>query len=578
MLLNGKQGNGELIGSGQTIPLLREAPETFRYEKETTPTGRLRVKGILQKAATLNQNKRIYPLDILRREVDNYQKLIEERRSFGECVDAKTNICTVKDGWKSIADVKVGELVYTFDMATKEIRVEPVLAKTERHHSEKMLKITNGKSIDMLVTPNHKMVIFDREGNPFYMDALEFASLHAAKIPWLNKCSIRGSGRWVGRDPLEFEIYDDETDTSYYFDPHDWMAFLGIWLAEGHVQGSAGGKSGKHVVIHQKKEDSVIAIRDLLDRMGMPYKEYGKEGEKKEFTFNIKALHTLLAMFGNSSQKFIAEEFKSWSPEYLRTLLTWMLIGDGRNRTSPRGELIEEYASISKRLAEDVREIMFKLGMTSSLIQYEPKDRPIEEGRMILAENSSTMYIAAGHKSSSAYLDNRYLTVEEVDFDDMVYCVTTPSGNWLAQRLGKMFWTGNCDHPESSVVELKNTSHIITKTWWQGNELWGEVEILNTDAGRNVRALFEADCTVGISSRGVGSTQHVNGADVVQGDFMLICWDFVSEPSTPNAFMFKENKEIPLALVENYFRSTGQLLHREVNRIKENYEKMRGGN
>lgn len=218
MLLNGKQGNGELIGSGQTIPLLREAPETFRYEKETTSSGRLRVKGILQKAATLNQNKRIYPLDILRREVDNYQKLIEERRSYGEL-----------------------------------------------------------------------------------------------------------------------------------------------------------------------------------------------------------------------------------------------------------------------------------------------------------------------------------------------------------------------DHPLESVIALKNTSHIITKTWWQGNELWGEAEILNTDSGRNLKALFEADCTVGISSRGVGSTQHVNGADVVQGDFMLICWDFVSEPSTPNAFMFKENKEIPLALVENYFRSTGQLLHREVNRIKENYEKMRGG-
>lgn len=102
---------------------------------------------------------------------------------------------------------------------------------------------------------------------------------------------------------------------------------------------------------------------------------------------------------------------------------------------------------------------------------------------------------------------------------------------------------GELDHPDSSVVELKNVSHVIRETWWDGNDLYGKVEVLNTEAGKVVRELINAGTTIGISSRGVGSTRNEGGVDIVQEDFMLICWDFVSEPSTPGAFMFKEHRE-----------------------------------
>ena len=112
---------------------------------------------------------------------------------------------------------------------------------------------------------------------------------------------------------------------------------------------------------------------------------------------------------------------------------------------------------------------------------------------------------------------------------------------------------GECDHPESSVVELKNVSHVVRETWWDGNDLYGKVEVLNTDSGKVIRDLINANTTIGISSRGVGSTRNEGGVDIVQEDFMLICWDFVSEPSTPGAFMFKEHREpnISRNLVEN---------------------------
>ena len=98
---------------------------------------------------------------------------------------------------------------------------------------------------------------------------------------------------------------------------------------------------------------------------------------------------------------------------------------------------------------------------------------------------------------------------------------------------------GELDHPESSVVELKNTSHIVRDVKWRGDDVVGTVEILNTPAGKILQEIINAGCTVGISSRGMGSVKQISedGTVAVENDFELICWDFVSNPSTHGAFM-----------------------------------------
>jgi hypothetical protein len=97
---------------------------------------------------------------------------------------------------------------------------------------------------------------------------------------------------------------------------------------------------------------------------------------------------------------------------------------------------------------------------------------------------------------------------------------------------------GELDHPESPVVSLKNASHIVKELWWKGNDLMGRVELLNTPAGNIVKEIIRAGHTIGISSRGTGSVQQTNeGTLEVQPDFELVCWDFVSNPSTHGAFM-----------------------------------------
>ncbi len=98
---------------------------------------------------------------------------------------------------------------------------------------------------------------------------------------------------------------------------------------------------------------------------------------------------------------------------------------------------------------------------------------------------------------------------------------------------------GELDHPESSVVNLNNVSHNVLKIWWKGDDLHGAVQILDTPSGKILKELFRAGITLGISSRGLGSVKELRneGTVEVQEDFELICWDFVSNPSTHGAFM-----------------------------------------
>jgi len=96
---------------------------------------------------------------------------------------------------------------------------------------------------------------------------------------------------------------------------------------------------------------------------------------------------------------------------------------------------------------------------------------------------------------------------------------------------------GELDHPDDSVVNLKNASHMVTDLWWDGNALMGKIKVLSTPAGQTLRALVNDGVKIGISSRGLGSVTQAGSHVIVQPDFQLICFDVVSDPSTPKAFM-----------------------------------------
>ena len=97
---------------------------------------------------------------------------------------------------------------------------------------------------------------------------------------------------------------------------------------------------------------------------------------------------------------------------------------------------------------------------------------------------------------------------------------------------------GDLDHPDSPIVQLENVSHLVTGTGWDGENLIGEIEVLDTPKGQILGKLVDRDIKLGISSRGLGSTSRTNeGYDMVDDDFNLVCYDMVINTSTSNAFM-----------------------------------------
>ena len=100
---------------------------------------------------------------------------------------------------------------------------------------------------------------------------------------------------------------------------------------------------------------------------------------------------------------------------------------------------------------------------------------------------------------------------------------------------------GECDHPSHAIISLATTCHMVTDMWWEGKTLYGKVVIFDDiPSGKIIKGILKRGGVLGISSRGVGSVKNVGGHDVVQDDFELIAFDFVSSPSTPGAYMFQE--------------------------------------
>ena len=106
---------------------------------------------------------------------------------------------------------------------------------------------------------------------------------------------------------------------------------------------------------------------------------------------------------------------------------------------------------------------------------------------------------------------------------------------------------GELDHTDESLILLKNVSHLFTKIWFEGNDVWGEAEILDTPNGRILKSLIESNVKIGTSSRAIGSLKEENGNSIVQSDLTLITiGDAVSDPSTQGAFLNKINESFDL--------------------------------
>ena len=164
--------------------------------------------------------------------------------------------------------------------------------------------------------------------------------------------------------------------------------------------------------------------------------------------------------------------------------------------------------------------------MNNVLVEYTPFKPTITESkeRPGVFEVTGVMQ-RAGAKNQNGRVYDKQVLLREVN-------------NYMENfvKVGNAY--GELDHPESAIVSLKNASHVVKDLWWDGDDLCGRVELLNTPAGNIVKEIIKGGHVIGISSRGTGSVKPTNEGHLeVQDDFELVCWDFVSNPSTHGAFM-----------------------------------------
>ncbi len=350
------------------------------------------------------------------------------------CYDEKTEVLT-KNGWKFFRDLNKNDELFTL---TEDNRIElhkPI--KVFQYDYEGEMYHFQTRSLDLFVTPNHRMVV-----DQVISEKRKFVE---AKNFDFNNHRIPKQSLWEGEEkewfilpPIEFTKYGRQGRTLYQVVRNAlkikmdyWLKFFGIWLAEGCIDNEKIAKRhGYRVIITQVNKQNREEIKEVLDKL--PFHYYIERDS--HFIICNKQLWSYLKQFGNRYVKFIPPEIKELNKRQLKILFDWLVKGDGHIRKTT-GQI--NYWTTSKKLANDLQEIILKLGWLGTLTEQKNKVSKIK-GREIKA---STLYNIGVQKALHYRL--RPSNLRKVYYKGKVYCCEVLNHTLFVRRNGKVSWCGN---------------------------------------------------------------------------------------------------------------------------------------
>lgn len=517
------------------MKLFTELSEDIEYITEAKETGEKQhyIHGKFLVGNKENKNKRIYPSDVLSKEVERYIKeLVNEKRAYGElghpCLSDSAEVLTETRGWKHIKDLNVGENVYTLEPSTQTIELCPVEDIHINHFTGKMIKMKN-RTFETLVTPYHKFLTYYRDGKPYWITADEIKLGIDNNISKLAKFAIPKVGDYKDKSPITIEI------ANHTWNFKDFCSFLSLYLAEGCTIIRKHRKNSYKIQIFQNYGEKSNIIDDLFSKLPVKFSRYEKNGKVTWSCYN-RDLGTYLYKFGKSHEKYIDPEILNlMDQETSFEFLKFYVLGDGRGQLDKKRSMSCEVFSTSKRMIEDISIVSVKSGYCFHEYVISEFQDVVIENRIIKAENKKPLHFLKLLKSESIWLDKRHLQIEEIDWDDDVYCITTKNSTFLVKDNGYCYWSGNCG-PQ---INLDRVSHIITELKRDGDDFIGKAVITDTPMGNIAKGLLKSGAKLGVSSRGTGSLKpNKNGIMEVQGDFRLAtAGDIVADPSAPGAYV-----------------------------------------
>lgn len=343
----------------------------------------------------------------------------------GWCLSEDTEILT-SSGWKLLSEVSIGEMVLT-RRADGVAEYQPVVAKQSRQFQGQLLWF-RGRSVDQMVTPEHELFVhksWNYRSNGGLVSKSKPLKLRADSVFGKHNFSFDRQVSWRGEDLQTLMVAGREWEAG------DFCEFYGSWLGDGSAYyGSDGGYHIKLAVVTKDRKRACFA--NILDRMGVKYSQ-----SEHGFQFYDKQLCLWLMRHGKAKEKFIDRAFLNLSPRLLRRLKDGLMNSDGCLLTGA-------YKTTSRKLANDVQELAFKVG--ESAIVRELSD-------VAFGDTINSFSVRFCDKSLTPKMPPRNHSL--VDYSGMVYDVTVPNHVFFCRRGGKASWTGNCG---TITLELHNQS------------------------------------------------------------------------------------------------------------------------
>ncbi len=350
--------------------------------------------------------------------------------------------------WTLVSKVVVGENCLSLDPETKGLEYVPVI-RTFKHPEDEMISFKS-KVFDVLVTPNHKMLYMTDWNYRSRKKKLNFKS--AEDFLTSNSGVFYRSCEWQGENPDTVKFGSKMVQFNQYIRFMAWYLSDG-WTYEKQNQVGIAQSATKSVETREE-------IHSLLHEMGYIKHSHGERG----FVIHNKELTTELLQYGKCNNKFIPEIIKIARMDMIKLFLETYVKADGylKGDNKWKNNIFRDnmvFFTTSKRMADDIGELILKAGMRPSFRLQKGKDKIVHHKNGEYKGNFDIWVITS---CFAQYAIRRGMKIERVPYNDMTYCVELEKYHTLwMRRNGKTKWIGNCTHVLSGFVEAFADPDVI---------------------------------------------------------------------------------------------------------------------
>ena len=373
------------------------------------------------------------------------------------CFDDQTEVLSER-GWIPFRDCNLTDRLATLNTLNRQIEYQMPERLISYLHEGDMIRMTNPKgTIDALITPNHQVLRTDRHKNRLFKE-------DADKLT--DKGFIPRTGIWSPLVTITHFVLPEYHHEWDFIGKHgekicrrikhesavkipmaDWAAFMAWYLSEGSTSTSSVGREGVRYSVNISQTTHPEIVRKVLEKLPFKFNYNGKA-----FRISSAQLAEYLHSFGLCADKFVPDYIKQAGVDVIRVFLDNYSLGDGGFHKGNKN-----YSTTSKRIADDLQELIFKVGSVANICTNPTKGTQVTIAGKTYTRNYDVLTLIEHQGFFDYWFEtqarkDRYIT--SIPYNGQVYCATVPNGTLYVRRHGKPFWSGNCARSGSPPGEL----------------------------------------------------------------------------------------------------------------------------